>query len=110
MTKHIHAQSVSWLSVQAWAGPFLDTAGSYPMIGTPEWQALPDSDRRKWAAAVDAARHWALRLETCQEARAEASRAVAGAADWSRVAQEMQQLAEFRTANPWAVVTQGVSE
>lgn len=99
---HIHAQSVSWLSVHGWAAPLLDTAGTYPMIGTPEWQALPDGDRRKWAAALDAARHWALRLETNQEARAEASKAVAGAADWPQVAREMQQLADFRSANPWA--------
>ncbi|TVX95917.1 DUF2742 domain-containing protein [Mycolicibacterium porcinum] len=93
---------MSWFAVHGWAAPHLDTAGPYPMIGTPEWQALPDNDRRKWAAALDAAQHWALRLETNQEARAEASKSIAAAVDWPQVAREMQQLHEFRAANPWA--------
>ena len=36
---------------------------------------------RKWAAVLDGGQHWALRLETCQEARCEASRGVSAAED-----------------------------
>lgn len=95
------AQSVSWFEVHLWVQPYLDATGDYPMVGTPAWEALPDDDRRKWAAALDAARHWALRVETCQQARAEASQAISAAADWSQVARELQQRNEFRAVNPW---------
>lgn len=96
------AQSVAWFPVHAWVQPYLDTTPDYPMIGTPLWEALSDNDRRKWAAALDASRHWALRLETCQIARAEASQAISAGADWRKVAREIQQFHEFRAANPWA--------
>jgi hypothetical protein len=59
------------------------------MVGTPEWCALESSDPRKLAALYDAAQHHALRVETAQAARAEASRAVAGAADWAAIAIEL---------------------
>ncbi|NKE28295.1 DUF2742 domain-containing protein, partial [Mycobacterium tuberculosis] len=41
-------------------------------------------------AICDAARHWALRVETCQAASAEASRDVSAAADWPAVSREIQ--------------------
>ena len=60
------------------------------MVGTPAWCQLPDTDRRKWAALLDAARHWALRVETAQQARAEAAKDVAQAEDWGAVAQRIR--------------------
>ena len=60
-----------------------------------------DADPAKWAALLDAAQHWALRVETCQEARADASRTVSGALDWSALAHEIVQRAEFYAARPW---------
>lgn len=48
------------------------------------------TDPVKWAAICDAARHWALRVETCQAASAEASRDVSAAADWPAVSREIQ--------------------
>lgn len=64
---------------------YLDNVGDYPPAGTPAWCELADGDRRKWAALLDFARHFALRVETAQEAAAEASKAVAASADWSQV-------------------------
>jgi hypothetical protein len=95
------SQQVSFADVVDWAQPYLDAAGDYPLAGTPEWCALPESDRRKWASMLDAARHHCLRLEVAQAAMAEASRAVAGAADWSQIAREAQQLKDFYEEKPY---------
>jgi hypothetical protein len=79
---------VSWWSVHEWVQPHLDAAGPLPMVGSPEWCDLDDADPRRVAALFDAAQHWALRVETCQTALAEASHAISGAADWSAIAAE----------------------
>jgi hypothetical protein len=42
---------------------------------------LDDTDPRKVAALFDAAQHWALRVETSQQAQAETSRDISAAAD-----------------------------
>ena len=60
------------------------------MVGSVEWCALDDNDLVKTAALLDAAQHWALRVETCQQQLAEASRDISGAADWSAIATEIQ--------------------
>jgi hypothetical protein len=52
-----------------------------PIAGTQRWFDLPDSDPRKLAAVVSAAEYHALRMETAQQARAQASQAISGAAD-----------------------------
>lgn len=83
------SRAVSWWSVHEHVAPVLDAAGSWPMAGTPAWRQLDDADPRKWAAICDAARHWALRVETCQEAMAQASRDVSAAADWPGIAREI---------------------
>ena len=62
------SQQVSWWSVHEHTGPVLAGVGSWPTAGTPQWCALPDDDPAKLAALYDAARHWALRVETCQQA------------------------------------------
>jgi hypothetical protein len=75
--------------VQPYLQPYLDAAGPLPMVGTPAWCDLDDTDPRKLAALLDAAQHWALRVETCQEQLAEASHDISAAADWSSVATEI---------------------
>src|SRR6478672_8401152 len=87
----VESRQVSFWSVHEFVQRYLDTAGHYPAAGTPAWCELGSTDRRKWAALLDAAQHHVLRVETAQEARAEASRAVAGAADWPAVAREINQ-------------------
>lgn len=76
------AASVAWWPVHQYAEPVLNRIVSWPMVGTPEWCGLAEDDPRRIAAIFDAARHWALRIETCQHSLAEASKAVAAAIDW----------------------------
>jgi hypothetical protein len=86
--------AVSWWSVHEHVSPFLESAGTWPMAGTPDWCGLPDDHPAKLAALLDAAQHWALRVETCQVAESEASHAISAAVDWSAVAR-----ANLRHAN-----------
>jgi hypothetical protein len=83
------SQQVSWWSVHEHITPLLEAIGSWPMAGTLAWCALPDDDPVKLAALLDGAQHWALRVETCQQAQAEASREVSAAVHWSAIATEI---------------------
>jgi Protein of unknown function (DUF2742) len=94
-------RQVSWWSVHEHVAPLLAQAGDWPMAGTPEWCDLDDTDPRKTAALLDAAQHWALRLETNQQSECEASRAVSAAADWSAIAAQLYQRAQFFAERPW---------
>jgi hypothetical protein len=86
----IESQQVSWWSVHEFVQRYLDTAAHYPAAGTPAWCELSDADRRKWAALLAAAEHHVLRVETAQEQRAEASYAIADAADWAQIARDIR--------------------
>jgi hypothetical protein len=97
----VESQAVSFWETHLFVQKYLDTAGHYPPAGTPAWCELADGDRRKWAALLDFAQHHALRVETAQEARAQASRDVSSAADWGRVGAEVVRGNEFRAAHPW---------
>ena len=97
----IISQQVSWFSVHTFVAPLLDQVVSWPMVGTPAWCQLDDTDPLKLAALYDAARHWALRLETCQVADCEASKDVAAAADWSAIASRLRQHADYYAERPW---------
>ena len=96
------SRQVAWWPVHELVAEVLDQVGDWPLLGTPAWCALDDDDPRKWAALLDAAQHWALRLDVEQEARAEASRAIAGAADWRAIGGQCQQRAQFRASRPWS--------
>ena len=103
---HVHrnivaSQQVSWWSVHEHVAPMLDSVQSRPMVGTPEWCDLDDDDPVKMAALFDAAQHWALRVETCQQARADASQEFRSAVDWSALAREINIRADFFAARPW---------
>jgi len=89
LSRAVSSLAVSWWSVVEYVEPMLAAAGSWPMLGTPEWVGLPDDHPAKLAALLDAARHWALRVETAQEAQAEASKSVAASADWPDVARQI---------------------
>jgi len=97
------ARSVSWWSVHEYVQPVLTRIGDYPPAGTPAWCELADGDPRKVAAIFDYAQHHALRVETAQEIHAEASKAVAAAADWPAIANELHQLHTWRSTRPWAI-------
>ncbi|MGV0081725.1 DUF2742 domain-containing protein [Mycobacterium colombiense] len=98
------SRQVAWFEVALWRDRMLERLGvqNFPMVGTPAWCALPDDHPVKLAAASDAAQHWALRVDTAQEAQAAASQAISGAEDWSAIAKANRGRAEFAAANPWA--------
>lgn len=85
----LNSSQVDWWVVHQFVVGWLDRVGTWPMAGTPLWADLPTHDPRKWASLLDAARHWSLRVDACQEARAEASHDIAGAADWKAIAHEV---------------------
>lgn len=75
--------------------------GTWPMIGTPAWSDLTDEHPAKWAAVLDAAQHWALRLETSQEASCAASRQISAAVNWGAVAKRRYDHNDWHAARPW---------
>ncbi len=99
--KETESQQVSWWSVHELILPILNQANDWPTLGTPAWCSLAHEDPRKWCALLDGAQHWALRVETCQVASADASKAISAAADWKSVASEIQQRNSFYADKPW---------
>jgi hypothetical protein len=95
------SQQVNWWEVHTFVASMLAVVDSWPMAGSPQWCELDDDDPVKWAALLDGARHWALRVETCQQARCDASREVSDAVNWSAVAREINQRNDFYAARPW---------
>jgi hypothetical protein len=96
------SRQVSWWAVHEHVAPLLALqAMPWPIIGTPAWCALDDDDPRKLAALIDAAQHWAPMLETRQEARCDASRAISAATDWSALARRSFVHEAFYAARPW---------
>jgi hypothetical protein len=91
-TSDIHcspSSQVRWWDFHEWVQPFLDAAGEWPLVGSQPWFDLAYDDPAKWASLLDAAQHWALRIETCQQALADTSRDICAAADWKAIASEM---------------------
>ncbi len=97
----VSSQQVNWWEVRTYIAPLLRRVGSWPVAGSPAWCALDDDDEAKLAALLDAAQHHALRVETCQQAHCDASRAVGDAVDWSALAREINQRTDFYAARPW---------
>lgn len=95
------AQQTSWWRVHKYVEPLLAAAETWPLLGSPAWCELPDDDVRKVAAVFDGAQHHALRLEMGQEARAQASRDVAAAADWQTIGKNSETRTKFFDERPW---------
>lgn len=81
------SQQVSWWDTHLFITALVDqfNNASIPIAGTPDWCALSDTDPAKLMALAVAGEHHVLRVETAQEALAEASRAVAASTNWSTV-------------------------
>ncbi len=92
------SRAVSWWPVHEFMAALLSQANDLPSAGTPAWCALGDGDPRKLLAVAAAGEHHVLRVETAQEVHAEASKAIAAAADWSQIAREMQQREDARNS------------
>lgn len=97
------SRAVAWWPCHEFIRALVARYNDLPVAGTPSWCGMDDGDPRKLIALAAAGEHQVLRMEIAQEARAEASKAIAGAADWRQIANELRQLAAFREANPWAV-------
>ena len=96
------SRAVDWWTVHVFVDPWLTAFRGWPMVGTPDWCALPDDSPIKWAALLDAAQHWALRLEGRGQACAEASKAISASYDWAAISNEIRQRGDYLAANPWA--------
>jgi hypothetical protein len=93
------SQQVCWWPVHEFAQR--ECVPGHPMVGTPAWCELADDNPAKLAACVDAAQHWALRVETCQQAECQASRAISASADWSAIGRRIRQRAQFFADKPY---------
>lgn len=101
MSGVLGSRQVSWWSVHEFVLPLLEQADEWPMAGTPEWCLLDAEDPLKWLALLDAARHHALRVETAQEALADAAKEISIDYDWRAIANEIFQRRSFYTARPY---------
>ncbi|MCX2934041.1 DUF2742 domain-containing protein [Mycobacterium sp. CVI_P3] len=97
----IDSQQASWWSVHEFITELVAQYNDLPVAGTPLWCAMPDRDPRKLIALAAAGEHHVLRMETAQEARAEASRAVSSADDWPKIARDLHSRSAFRSTRPW---------
>jgi hypothetical protein len=99
----LDSQQVSWWEVHEFVGAVAAQAncGALPWPGTPAWCEMSAGDPRKLLALAQFGVHHALRVETAQQARCDASRAVSAAADWSAIGRERLKLNAFFAARPW---------
>ncbi|MDO3240023.1 DUF2742 domain-containing protein [Mycobacteroides abscessus subsp. abscessus] len=85
-----HSNQVCWTTVLE----FVERRGIDPvtvmLVGTPEWNQLPDDHPDKLSAVLAAGVHHALRLDLAQEHRADASHEISAAADWTVMAQRIR--------------------
>jgi hypothetical protein len=95
------SRQVSWWAVHEFVTPALRSAESWPMAGTPAWCDLGDDDPRKLAALLDAAQHWALRVEMCQQASVTASHAISAAHNWAEIGNRIRERNEFYAERRW---------
>ena len=94
------SRQVTWYAVHEFVDPYLAGDRDWPIAGTPAWMRLADDDPIKMCSVLDAARQWALRNETEQEAAAQASADLSAAVDWSAIASYQRQQTEFYAENP----------
>lgn len=101
MSNRLESRQVAWFEAHEFKERIAGHVGERPVAGTPSWCALPDDDVRKVAALFDAGVLWCLATDTEQEQLASASRDIADATDWPKVASEMRSRAAFYAERPW---------
>ncbi len=86
------SQQRAWWPVHRFVEAVVQQAncGPIPAAGTPSWCALADGDTRKLLAVAVAGVHHVLRMETAQEQRAEASKAISESADWTQISRDIR--------------------
>jgi hypothetical protein len=105
--KPIDSQQVSWLPTFEFAASWAAEYGvdliddDLPNPGTPRWCGLPNDHPHKVVALLLRGCKAVLHDEGDQEARAEAAKDIAAAADWPSIANEIRTHADFYAARPW---------
>lgn len=95
--RQLGSRQVTWWSVWCWAQQQAASHGidpvndALPLPGTPSWCGMPDGDARKLCAVLLAGAREALRHDTEQEAKAQASQGVSASADWSALGRSVAQ-------------------
>lgn len=109
MNRQVASSEVLWYAADlaAAAGLDLDITGRL-IAGTPAWCATDDGAAKLLAVVAGGVRE-AIAHEARQIAAAEASKAVAGAADWPGLGREIHGRAAFRATRPWARRIGGVA-
>ncbi|PVB14800.1 DUF2742 domain-containing protein [Mycobacteroides abscessus] len=95
------SRQVAWWEVHEFVQPYIEAVGPFPVAGTVAWQLLSDTDPGKWAALLDAAQHYALRLDVDQEAAIAAGRSISRSQDWGAVVSRTRRRQDFYAARPW---------
>lgn len=84
------SQQVSWWSVREFVAHRLTGLKDIPRAGTPAWCELNDDDPIKLAAVLVDGMQWALRIDTEQSVRAQASHDVSAAVDCRALARRVR--------------------
>ena len=94
LERNCASRAVAWFEVYSFAERFAashDVALNHlPIPGTPAWCGMPDDDARKLMALVLGGVREALNHEVAQERRADASREISAAADWTALSQRIR--------------------
>lgn len=101
----LDSRQTNWSVVHAYVEAILKRRNvnrdSLPSAGSPSWCAMHDGDVRKLAAVLIGGEHWALHVEGCQRAMAEAASDISASRDdWAKVASEMRSREAFRADRP----------
>ncbi|WP_422745176.1 DUF2742 domain-containing protein [Mycobacterium sp. WMMD1722] len=90
------SQEVSWWATHVFITEMVAQANTtLPWAGTPAWRALDDADPRKLLSLAVAGEHHVLRVETGQDAIAQANVDLSTAEDWTEVARRVQRRHEI---------------
>lgn len=86
------SQQRAWWPVHQFIEAVVQQAnyGPIPAAGTAAWCSLADGDPRKLLAVAIDGEHHVLRVETAQEASAQAAHAFSAAEDWSAIAHSIR--------------------
>ncbi|WP_372586861.1 DUF2742 domain-containing protein [Mycobacteroides abscessus] len=81
------SREISCTAVYQRLSPLLGEPG--PVIGTPAWLQLDDTDPAAWRSVLWAALQWAVAQDARQEHLADASKAIAAGENWAAVARSI---------------------
>lgn len=96
------SREVSWWATHEYVARMKRHEADLTVAGTPAWAALDDYDLGKLLSLAAAGEHHVLRVETAQQARADAGAAISAAAPWGELGRRLHQREAWYAAHPWA--------